>query len=180
MLPHLIGYASTLVMGLLLLWGAWKNHLKWPLTIVAVLTVVEPFIIPVVFYRASILPRSPIGLLFWALSLAIIITLIWGAWTNRLKKSLLLVGLLVSVRQLIILAPDFPTIISPRVFNSGWIVPEVVPLAIGVALIWGAWTNHVKWGLIIVGAVMSIMSLVASLEPLIGLIIALLYLLGST
>src|SRR5918911_48669 len=101
----MIHYASTLVMGILLLWGAWKNHLKWPLTIVAVVTLIEPVITPVVFFRASILPRSPIFLVFPALSLVTTIALIWGAWTNHLKKPLLLVGLLVSVRQLIILAP---------------------------------------------------------------------------
>jgi hypothetical protein len=168
MLPHLIGYASTLVMGLLLLWGAWKNHLKWPLTIVAVLTLVEPFIIPVVFYRASILSRSPMFLVFSALSLVITITLIWGAWTNHLKRSLLLVGLLVIVRQLIISV----------VYNPVGVMPQIVPLAIGVALIWVAWTDRWKRALMIWGAVLSVMNLVALVPKLILLIMYLPYLIG--
>jgi hypothetical protein len=171
MLPQLIDYASSLVMGLLLLWGAWKNHLKLPLTIVAVLTFVEPVIIPVVFFRDSILPRSPIFLVFSALSLVITITLIWGAWTNHLKRSLLLVGLLVIVRQLLISAYSFHSIISSVVYNP-------VPLAIGIALIWGAWTDNLKLVLMIGGAVISIMCLLALVPTLILLIMYLPYLIG--
>jgi hypothetical protein len=163
-MPELIDYVSSLVMGLLLLWGARKNHLKLPLTIVAVLTLVEPVIIPVAFFRASILPRSQIFLVFSALSLVITITLIWGAWTNHLKRSLLLVGLLVIVRQLIISAYSFHSIISSVVYNP-------IPLAIGIALIWVAWTDRLKWALMIWGAVMTIMSLVALVPALILLIL---------
>ena len=159
-MPELIDYVSSLVMGLLLLWGVRKNQLKLPLTIVAVLTLVEPVIIPVAFFRASILPRSQIFLVFSALSLVITITLIWGAWTNHLKRSLLLVGLLVIVRQLIISAYSFPLY-----------MPQIVPLAIGIALIWVAWTDRLKWALMIWGAVMTIMSLVALVPALILLIL---------
>jgi hypothetical protein len=175
MLPQLIDYASSLVMGLLLLWGAWKNHLKLPLTIVAVLTLVEPVIIPVVFSRARILPRSPIFLEFSALSLVITITLIWGAWTNHLKRSLLLVRLLVIVRQLIILRAS---IISSVVYNPGGAMPQIVPLAIGITLIWVAWTDRWKSALMIWGAVLSIMCLVVLVPTLILLIMYLPYLLG--
>jgi hypothetical protein len=117
------------------------------------------------------LPRSPIFLVFSALSLVITITLIWGAWTNHLKRSLLLVGLLVIVRQLLISAYSFHSIISSVVYNP-------VPLAIGIALIWGAWTDNLKLVLMIGGAVISIMCLLALVPTLILLIMYLPYLIG--
>ena len=157
MLLPLTHYLSTLVMGALLLWGAWKEHLKLALTTVALLMVVQP-LMPVVFYRSPIWSMEPFYL---SITLVTVYTLLWGAWTNHLKWSLITVGLLIILQQRTVFSLFNPYMFSFAVHDLGRFVSLIAPLAIGIVLIWGAWTNHLKWSLIIVGAAISIMSLIA-------------------
>jgi energy-converting hydrogenase Eha subunit E len=72
---------------------------------------------------------------------------------------------------MIISAYSFPSMISSLVYNPVGVMPQIAPLAIGIALIWVAWTGRLKWALMIWGAVMTIMSLVALVPALILLIL---------
>jgi hypothetical protein len=164
MLLPLMHYLSTLVMGVLLLWGAWREHLKWTLTTVALLIVVQPFM-PVVFYGSNIGSMEPFYL---SINLVIGYTLLWGTWTKNLKWSLTIVGLLLILQQRTISSLFDPYIFSFAVHDLGRFVSLIAPLAIGIVLIWGAWTNHLKWSLIIVGAAISIMSLIALIPTIIA------------
>jgi hypothetical protein len=164
MLLPLMHYLSTLVMGVLLLWGAWREHLKWTLTTVALLIVVQPFM-PVVFYGSNIWSMEPFYL---SINLVMVYTLLWGTWTKNLKWSLTIVGLLLILQQRTVFALLHPYIFSSAVHDLGRFISLIAPLAIGIVLIWGAWTNHLKWSLIIVGAAISITSLIALIPTIIA------------
>ena len=166
-LAQSIHYLSTLVMGILLLWGAWKSHLKCPLTIVALLMIVQP-LIPVVLYRSNIFSIEPA---FLSITLVTVYALLWGAWTSNLKWSWTIVGLLIVLQQRASFSLCIPGIISSAVYDLGRFTYLIAPLAIGVMLIWGAWTKHLKWSLITLGAVIGIMSLIAFSTTLRTLII---------
>ena len=83
--------------------------------------------------------------------LAIGLLLLWGAWTNRLKRPLLIVGILMVVQSLIPVAS----------YGMDRIViwPLVISITIGITFIIGAWKDQIRWSLAIVGSLLVVQAL---------------------
>ena len=133
------------VIGLLLLLGALTNHLKWTLTISAVLMIVG------LGSHSLLSPDRLSAVVILGLSIASVVVLLWGVWGGRLRIALIVLGLLLVGYDAFELAPFLYEELLALNQNTASFFESIAVLLVGIVLLVGACLNQIRWTLAIAG-----------------------------
>ena len=133
------------VIGLLLLFGALTDRLKWTLTASAVLMIVG------LGSHSLLSPDRLSAIVILGLSIASVAVLLWGVWGGRLRIALIVLGLLLIGYDAFELAPFVYEELSALNQNPASFFESIAVLLVGVVLLVGASLNQIRWTLAIAG-----------------------------